>query len=130
MPVVVNNHVHLRGAGNLLVDLDAIEIRHSKVMPVPVVLRGSRPALLLVAPRAADQGLRLLWRTRARPRGPRGGGAGALAAKSIKKVANVYFLEELGTPEASWILEVEKFGPLIVTMDAKGNSFYEKKKTT
>ncbi|MBN1694689.1 fumarate hydratase C-terminal domain-containing protein [candidate division WOR-3 bacterium] len=55
------------------------------------------------------------------------GGAGALAAKSIKKVENVYFLEELGIPEAVWILRIEKFGPLIVTMDAKGNSFYEKK---
>ncbi len=57
------------------------------------------------------------------------GGAGALAAKSIKKVEDVYFLEELGIPEALWILKVENFGPLIVTMDAKGNSFYEKKKT-
>ncbi len=56
------------------------------------------------------------------------GGAGALAAKAIKKVENVYFLKELGIPEATWILEVDNFGPLIVTMDAKGNSLYEKKK--
>jgi fumarate hydratase subunit beta len=56
------------------------------------------------------------------------GGAGALAAKAIKKVENVYFLEELGIPEAIWILDVENFGPLIVTMDAKGNSFYKKRK--
>ncbi len=54
------------------------------------------------------------------------GGAGALGAKAIKKVENVYFLKELGIPEAAWILEVSDFGPLIVTMDAKGNSFYEK----
>ncbi|MEO0293206.1 MAG: FumA C-terminus/TtdB family hydratase beta subunit [candidate division WOR-3 bacterium] len=52
------------------------------------------------------------------------GGAGVLAAKCIKKVENVYFLEELGIPEALWILEVENFGPLLVTMDARGNSFY------
>ena len=58
------------------------------------------------------------------------GGAGALAAKAIKKVENVYFLDELGIPEAAWILEVENFGPLIVTMDANGNSFYEKKLAT
>jgi fumarate hydratase subunit beta len=57
------------------------------------------------------------------------GGAGALAAKAIKKVENVYFLDELGIPEAAWILEVKNFGPLIVTMDAKGNSFYEKKRS-
>ncbi len=54
------------------------------------------------------------------------GGAGALAAKAIKEVENVYFLKELGMPEAVWILKAENFGPLIVTMDAKGNSFYEK----
>ena len=58
------------------------------------------------------------------------GGAGALGAKAIKKVENVFFLKELGIPEAAWILEVEHFGPLIVTMDAKGNSFYEKQKKT
>ena len=56
------------------------------------------------------------------------GGAGALAAKAIKKIENVYFLKELGIPEAAWIFTVEELGPLIVTMDAKGNSFYEKKK--
>jgi fumarate hydratase subunit beta len=54
------------------------------------------------------------------------GGAGALAAKAIKRVENVQWLRELGTPEAVWILEVENFGPLIITMDAKGKSFYEK----
>ncbi len=52
------------------------------------------------------------------------GGAGALAAKAIKKVDNVFFLDELGTPEAVWLLDVENFGPLIVTMDANGNSLY------
>jgi fumarate hydratase subunit beta len=57
------------------------------------------------------------------------GGAGALAAKSIKKVLDVHFLKELGIPEAAWILEVDKFGPLIVTMNTKGNSFYDKKKS-
>lgn len=54
------------------------------------------------------------------------GGAGALAAKAIKNVENVHFLKELGIPEAVWILNVANFGPLIVTMDSKGNSFYEK----
>jgi fumarate hydratase subunit beta len=53
------------------------------------------------------------------------GGAGALAAKAIKRVENVYFLKELGIPEAAWIFEVENFGPLIVTMDSKEKSFYK-----
>ncbi len=52
------------------------------------------------------------------------GGAGALAAKAIKKVTCVYWLRELGIPEAAWILDVEEFGPLSVTMDAHGNSLY------
>jgi tartrate dehydratase beta subunit/fumarate hydratase class I family protein len=31
-------------------------------------------------------------------------------------------------PEAMWVLEVEKLGPFIVTMDARGNSRYEQVK--
>jgi len=51
------------------------------------------------------------------------GGAAALLADSIKKVTTVY-KPEFGIPEAIWQLEVEKF-PVIVTMDAKGNSLHE-----
>ncbi|MEM4298599.1 MAG: FumA C-terminus/TtdB family hydratase beta subunit [Nitrososphaerota archaeon] len=53
------------------------------------------------------------------------GGAAVLAADRIKDVKGVY-LEELGMPEAVWILEVEEFGPLIVGIDAKGNSWFER----
>ncbi|WP_324734787.1 FumA C-terminus/TtdB family hydratase beta subunit [Thermococcus sp. SY098] len=53
------------------------------------------------------------------------GGAGSLAAKSIKRVRDVFWLDELGTPEAVWVLEVEKF-PLLVAIDAYGNSIYKK----
>ncbi len=53
------------------------------------------------------------------------GGAGALAAKAIKKVKAVYW-EDLGMPEAVWVFEVENFGPCIVGIDAKGNSIYKK----
>jgi len=51
------------------------------------------------------------------------GGAGSLAAKSVRRVVNVYWLEELGIPEAVWVLEVKDF-PLIVGIDAFGNSLY------
>ena len=51
------------------------------------------------------------------------GGAGALAAKAVKKVVAVEWLD-LGMPEALWMLDVEDFGPLIVAMDARGNSLY------
>ena len=53
------------------------------------------------------------------------GGAAVLAAKGIKEVKGVY-LEQLGMPEAVWILEAENFGPLIVGIDAKGNSWFER----
>jgi fumarate hydratase subunit beta len=52
------------------------------------------------------------------------GGAAVLAAKAIKKVENVEWLD-LGMPEAIWILEVEEFGPLIVTIDAHGTNLTE-----
>ncbi len=51
------------------------------------------------------------------------GGAAVVLAGSIKRVRDVLLLDELGTPEAFWILEVEKF-PAVVTMDAKGNSLH------
>jgi tartrate/fumarate subfamily iron-sulfur-dependent hydro-lyase beta chain len=53
------------------------------------------------------------------------GGAGALAAKAVKQVAAVHWLEELGMPEAIWVMEVERFGPLVVAMDSHGKSLYK-----
>jgi tartrate/fumarate subfamily iron-sulfur-dependent hydro-lyase beta chain len=53
------------------------------------------------------------------------GGAGALAANLITIVKDVYWLEELGMPEAVWIFEVKEFGPLVVSMDSHGNSIYK-----
>jgi fumarate hydratase subunit beta len=52
------------------------------------------------------------------------GGAGALAARAIKRVLAVHWLD-LGIPEALWVLEVAEFGPLIVAMDAHGESVYQ-----
>ena len=53
------------------------------------------------------------------------GGAGALAAQAIRRVKEVHWLEELGIPEAIWVFEVERFGPLVVAMDAHGRSLYQ-----
>lgn len=50
------------------------------------------------------------------------GGAGSLAAESIKRVKAVHWLD-LGVPEALWVLEVENL-PVIVAIDAHGNSLY------
>ena len=55
------------------------------------------------------------------------GGAGALAADRIKRVVDVYWLDELGIPEAVWVFEVENFGPLVVTIDTTGRNYYEEK---
>lgn len=52
------------------------------------------------------------------------GGAGALAAKSIDRVDDVFFLDELGMAEAVWIFHVTRFGPLLVTMDSQGGNLY------
>lgn len=52
------------------------------------------------------------------------GGAAQVLAEHIKAVCGVYFLEEFGSPEAIWKLEVERF-PAVVTMDAHGNSLHQ-----
>jgi len=54
-------------------------------------------------------------------------GCAVQLAAGVKRVANVYWLEN-GMPEAMWELEVEKFGPLVVTMDTKENSRYDELK--
>ena len=51
------------------------------------------------------------------------GGSGSLTASRVKKVENVFMMEEFGTPEAFWAIQVEDF-PVIVTMDAHGNSLH------
>lgn len=51
------------------------------------------------------------------------GGCAALAAELIKEVKTVHWLD-LGMPEAVWVLRVEKFGPLIVGIDAKGKDIF------
>ena len=56
-------------------------------------------------------------------------GCAVQLAAGVKRVVNVHWLEN-GMPEAMWELEVEKFGPLVVTMDAKGNSRYDELKET
>jgi fumarate hydratase class I len=52
------------------------------------------------------------------------GGAAQVLAECVKKVRNVYFLKEFGSPEAIWELEVENF-PVVVTIDAHGNSLHK-----
>jgi fumarate hydratase subunit beta len=53
------------------------------------------------------------------------GGAAVLAARDVKKVLGVQWLD-LGMPEALWVLEVDSLGPLIVGIDAHGNSLFKR----
>ena len=55
------------------------------------------------------------------------GGAAALLARAVKRVADVHFLEEFGATEACWSLEVEAL-PAIVGIDSTGRSLFEEVK--
>jgi len=52
------------------------------------------------------------------------GGCAALYAQQVREVIDVYWTD-LGLPEAVWALRVEGLGPLVVGIDARGNSLYE-----
>ena len=52
-------------------------------------------------------------------------GCGVLHAQAVKEVKRVHWLEEMGMPEAIWVLEVKDWGPLTVGMDSQGNSIFQ-----
>jgi len=52
------------------------------------------------------------------------GGAAQVLAECVKKVRNVYMMEQFGAPEAIWELEIVDF-PAVVTIDAHGNSLHK-----
>ncbi|TFH34559.1 MAG: fumarate hydratase [Dehalococcoidia bacterium] len=49
---------------------------------------------------------------------------GNVLARRVKKVVEVHGLEELGPVEATWVLQVENFGPLVVDIDTHGNNLF------
>ncbi|MEW6675107.1 MAG: FumA C-terminus/TtdB family hydratase beta subunit [Nitrospirota bacterium] len=51
-------------------------------------------------------------------------GAAVYLADRVKRVVDVWKLEEFGMPEAMWVFDVEEF-PAIVTMDAHGRNLHE-----
>lgn len=53
------------------------------------------------------------------------GGAAALASRSMRRVVKVEWID-LGIPEALWVIEVDRFGPLMVAIDSNGENFYER----
>jgi len=48
---------------------------------------------------------------------------GSWYANRIKRVREVHWLD-MGMPEATWVFEVEEFGPFLVAIDTNGNSLY------
>jgi len=52
------------------------------------------------------------------------GGAAQVLAECIKRVSNVYMMDEFGAPEAIWEFQVADF-PAVVTIDAHGNSLHK-----
>jgi L(+)-tartrate dehydratase beta subunit len=54
-----------------------------------------------------------------------GYGTGALLGRGIRRVREVYWLEQLGNAQAMWVFEVENFGPFLVESDLDGNSLFE-----
>lgn len=55
------------------------------------------------------------------------GGCAVLAANCVEEVESVEWLD-LGMPEAMWVMRVKEFGPLIVSIDTKGNNLFERNK--
>jgi len=52
-------------------------------------------------------------------------GCGVIHAGAVEKVLRVHWLEDLGVPEAIWVMEVNKWGPLVVGMDSHGRSIFK-----
>lgn len=55
------------------------------------------------------------------------GGCAVQAASCIKKIVDVKW-RELGMPESMWVMEVQEFGPLTVTIDTEGNNLFTENK--
>jgi len=51
------------------------------------------------------------------------GGCAVLGASQIEKIENVFW-QELGMAECLWVMKSCEFGPLIVSIDAYGNSLF------
>ena len=58
-----------------------------------------------------------------------GYGLGATYGKSIRRVNDVFWKEELGLAQAMWVLEVENFGPFLVECDTQGRSLFAEANT-
>lgn len=49
---------------------------------------------------------------------------GNLLADRVIRVREVWFLDDLGKTEATWVMDVREFGPFFVAIDAHGNHYF------
>lgn len=52
------------------------------------------------------------------------GGCAVVAARQVQEIERVEW-RDLGMPEALWVCRVARFGPLIISIDAKGNNLVD-----
>ena len=52
------------------------------------------------------------------------GVCGNLLAGQVRRVVASHFVDEIGTTEATWVFEVERFGPFFVGIDATGADYF------
>lgn len=52
-------------------------------------------------------------------------GCAAVHTRRITKIYKQYWLDEVGMPEALWVMECKDFGPLIVGIDSTGRNLFE-----
>ena len=55
------------------------------------------------------------------------GGCAVLAATQVEEIENAEW-QDLGMPETLWVNRVREFGPLIISIDTKGNNLIEQNK--
>jgi len=56
------------------------------------------------------------------------GGAAVLARNTVRRIKKVEWFD-LGMPEALWVMEVERFGPIIVGIDSTGENLFDEVRT-
>lgn len=57
------------------------------------------------------------------------GGCAVLAATQVEEIEGAEW-QDLGMPETLWINRVKEFGPLIISIDTKGNNLIQRNKAT
>jgi L(+)-tartrate dehydratase beta subunit len=51
------------------------------------------------------------------------GGCAVLGAQQVEKIESVFW-PELGMAECIWVMKINEFGPLIVSIDTQGNNLF------